>query len=90
MTNLEITQPHPEFPGGTQIKVNGIDLSHDLSTATVVIEPGGNVRATLETRIVNVARLCSPDAEVILDPGLTDALVSMGWTPPAIIGEVSA
>jgi hypothetical protein len=65
-----------------RITIDGKDVTHDLQSADIELRPGRPARMTIEVDLIDVTRLCDPETVVVLGRG-HDALVALGWTPPA-------
>lgn len=66
-----------------RVLIDGADIAKSLAGLTVHMGAGELPRIELDVQMVDVSRLGSLEAEVVLGAGAHDALVALGWTPPA-------
>ena len=85
MSEIEITYPHPET-GGTRLVVDGVDLSMAARSASIEVS-SGRPRVTVEFFTAESFRLCSPDADLIIDERVAEVLVKHGWRRPVAEGR---
>ena len=84
MRNVEITTPHPDRNFGSQLVIDGRDMTADVTRATVEYNGPDRPRVTLTLRQVLDQRLCCRDAAVILGDSTREFLEDAGWTPPSV------
>jgi|GEM_PF-6781270 len=75
--------PNTPSPGRHRITVDGHDISNAVSSATLWLEPDGFPELELTLRIVETKTLTSPNTVVSISDDVRDALIRLGWTPPA-------
>lgn len=80
MSEIEITHPDPDT-GGTRLVIDGVDLSMAARSASIEVG-SGRPRVTVELMAAQSFRLCSPDAELIIDDRVADMLEAHGWKRP--------
>ncbi|MFF4417079.1 hypothetical protein ACFYY8_31550 [Streptosporangium sp. NPDC001559] len=82
--NVTITTRHREHPC---VEVDGHDISTGLRNMSIEIGLDGipRIEAEIAASAINVVRLDAEDADVVvsLPPGAHEALIALGWTPPA-------
>ncbi|MFD5111450.1 hypothetical protein ACFWNG_03895 [Streptomyces sp. NPDC058391] len=66
------------------LKIDGHDLSKDASGLTLTMGLAGTLpELQVDLRLIDVSTVESIEAEVILGAGTHEALVALGWAPPA-------
>ncbi|MGW4505704.1 hypothetical protein ACWENO_13795 [Streptomyces sp. NPDC004436] len=76
---VEIHQTGPAY----RVLVDGVDVARHLDSLTFEARAGLPPRLRLEIDVVDVTTLGSVETEVVLGGGAHEALVALGWTPPA-------
>jgi hypothetical protein len=66
-----------------RITVDGVDISSAVTAVTVQGNAWERARVTLELSIHDVTRISSPEMELLIPKATAEALVALGWTPPA-------
>ncbi|HEY5834995.1 hypothetical protein [Streptomyces sp.] len=67
----------------TRVIVDGVDLSRGLTGINLTIGAGETPKLTLDVQLIDVTEIQDIDAQIYLSPASHDALVALGWTPPA-------
>lgn len=81
MTHISITTNTPAV-GAHRIEVDGQDISSGVRAATLWLHPGELPELDLELHVVEVQRIDSAEAKVVVPDATREALVKLGWTPP--------
>lgn len=71
-----------------RVEIDGRDIAPGLRSVNVEFGPGGRrpkIVMELSASMIDVINLGSPDTEVMLSlpDGAREALIALGWTPPA-------
>lgn len=77
---LAITQLDPT---GYSITVDGHDISTALTEISVAMRAGQHTEATLNLRYIDVTEVQDTETRILVPGETRDALVALGWTPPA-------
>ncbi|MFD9603308.1 hypothetical protein [Streptomyces sp. NPDC059970] len=72
-----------DSPLRRRVVIDGTDIAKGLAGLTVHVHAGEVPRVELDVHLTDVSRLGSVEAEVALSAGSHEALVALGWTPPA-------
>lgn len=70
-------------PSRAKIEIDGVDISNAVRSFTLTHGYGEHPRLELELAMVDITSLDAPEAEYLLTARTRDALLAMGWTPPA-------
>jgi len=69
---------------GHSLAIDGHDLSRAVTGLALTMGLAGTMPVLeLDLQLIDVSTLGSVEAEVILGAGVHEALVVLGWTPPA-------
>ena len=66
-----------------RVMVDGTNTASALAGLTLTMRHDHLPALELDLNLVDVTELADLDAQVILGPGVAEALVALGWTPPA-------
>lgn len=66
-----------------RVTVDGVDIASAVTAVTVHGNAWERPRITLELSIHDVTRISSPETELLIPEATAQALVALGWTPPA-------
>jgi hypothetical protein len=70
--------------GGHSLAIDGHDVSRAATGLTLTMGLAGTMpELQLDLQLIDASTLGSVEAEVILGAGAHEALVALGWTPPA-------
>lgn len=70
-------------PGVHQLLIDGHDVSKAVTSLTLNLEGGGSPELHLRLDNFDLARYDHPDTKIVLTDPTRDALIALGWTPPA-------
>lgn len=73
---------HQERPDKYRVLIDGVDIAHDIAGLSLRMSVGYLPQVELDLTMIDVTRLGSMEAEVILGAGAHETLVALGWTPP--------
>ncbi|MEE4546475.1 hypothetical protein V2S66_31485 [Streptomyces sp. V4-01] len=73
---------------GSTVTLDGHDISGALTGLTFAIEVNKPTTATLDLRLYDVTEIQDVEARVLVPDGTRDALIALGWAPPAEPTEV--
>lgn len=76
--------PNSPSVGYHEVQVDGHDISLGVRDLRLEIKPGHLPRVELELQVHEIHQLQFETAELIIPDGTRDALIAMGWTPPAL------
>lgn len=66
------------------LKIDGHDISCGATGLTLDMGVAGTLpRLQVDLQLIDVSTVSSIEAEVVLGAGAHEALVALGWTPPA-------
>ncbi|MFD5675602.1 hypothetical protein [Streptomyces sp. NPDC127040] len=74
---------HSAGPHSYRVLVDGADIAKGLVGLTLRMGVDQVPSLELDLQLVDVAGLGPVEAEVVLGEGAHEALVALGWTPPA-------
>ena len=92
IVNKPKTPVQPDAPGGavpgwaTKIFVDGVDMSHGVSSVQVTAHHKDVVRAVIEVLPTEIE---FDDVVPEISPPSRELLIALGWTPPASGEEVT-
>lgn len=66
-----------------RIVLDGCDVSRGVRGFRVTSQCGELTRLELDLRVLDVTRLDSEETEIVIPDATRDALIALGWTPPA-------
>ena len=67
----------------TSVVVDGVDLARGLTGLELTMGVGQIPQLTLDVQLIDTTEIQDIEARVYLSPASHDALVALGWTPPA-------
>lgn len=70
-----------------RVTVDGVDVSGAVTAVTVHADAWEHPRVTLELSVHDVTQISSPETELLIPESTAEALVALGWTPPAEEGQ---
>ncbi|MER6942506.1 hypothetical protein ABT294_00660 [Nonomuraea sp. NPDC000554] len=76
--------PNANGFGAHQLHVDGQDLSRGVRSLQMSLDPGDAPRIELEMGIVEVEQMEFETPHLYISDATRDALVALGWTPPAV------
>ncbi|MFI6883389.1 hypothetical protein [Streptosporangium canum] len=79
---ITITPNTPRF-GAHQLLVDGHDISNGVRSLRLALNPGEIPTVELGLGIIEIDRMESEQAELYIPDTTRDALITLGWTPPA-------
>lgn len=79
MNKLEISLKEK----GATISLNGANISTAVRGMTIECHVNSYPQVELELALIDVTTVGSLEAEYLLTSATRDALLAMGWTPPA-------
>lgn len=80
MSTISISNMRPSI---AKIEIDGVDISNAIRSFTLTHGYGQHPVLELELALIDVTTLDAPEAEYLLTSATRDALLAMGWTPPA-------
>lgn len=84
MTRHRITiAPNTPRFGSHQLLVDGHDISNGVRSLRLSLGPGEIPSVELELGIVEIDRMESEQADLYIPDFTREALIALGWTPPA-------
>jgi hypothetical protein len=75
--------------GRHRVEVDGHDISKAVSKATLWLSGGEPPELDLELRVFESQRIEAAEAEITIPAETHDALVALGWTPPAVKAQAA-
>lgn len=70
-------------PGHGRIVLDGHDVSGAVRGFQITAGVGDITRLVLDLNVLDVTRLDSEQTEIMIPDATRDALIALGWTPPA-------
>lgn len=84
MTRHQVTiAPNADGLGCHRLLVDDHDISKGVRSLTMSLNPGEIPTVELELSLVEIDRLESKQADLLIPGSTRDALITLGWTPPA-------
>lgn len=68
---------------GSTVHLDGHDIGSALTGLTLTLSAGQAPTATLDLAIHNVTELQDSETRILIPDATRDALIALGWTPPA-------
>jgi hypothetical protein len=66
-----------------KVEIDGVDVSSATRALMFRHEVGHRPELELELGVFDVSEIDSPDVKIMITPSTHEALVALGWTPPA-------